>query len=301
MSNSRQALPFYWVDVFAVGPLTGNPLAVVDGGEHLPRDLLQRIAREFNQSETTFVMRPTRKEADWRLRSFTAAGVEVFGAGHNALGAWWWLAAAGKLPLASGVSSFHQEIGAHVLPVTVSSDGRVPSRIVMDQEAPQMLTKVAAAAGLAQSLGLTPEELAVERLPCQVVFTGAAHLMVPIRDRDTVDRIRPDAAALFAVLKQAGAEGCYVFSLDARQPGAIAYARFFNPTVGIWEDPATGTAAGPLAALLAAHGLARAGQIQVIEQGTAMGRTSLIQAEVFTDKVQIAGSGVVVASGKLTV
>lgn len=301
MSTSRQTLPFYWVDVFAVEPLTGNPLAVVEGGEHLPLDLLQRIAREFNQSETTFVMRPTRKEATWKLRSFTAIGAEVFGAGHNALGAWWWLADAGKLPLAPGVSSFHQEIGDRVLPVAVSCEGNAPSRVVMDQEAPQMLTKVADVANLARSLGLAPEDLAVDRVPCQVVFTGAAHLMVPIRDRDTVDRIRPNAPALFEVLKQAGAEGCYVFSLDARQPGATAYARFFNPTVGIWEDPATGTAAGPLAALLVAHGLARVGQIQVIEQGTAMGRTSLIQAEVFPDKVQIAGRGVVVASGKLTV
>lgn len=301
MSTSRQTLPFFWVDVFADEPLTGNPLAVVEGGEHLPLDLLQRIAREFNQSETTFVMRSTHKEADWRLRSFTAAGVEVFGAGHNALGAWWWLADAGKLALTSDVSSFHQEIGDQVLPVTVSSEGGVPSRVVMDQEAPQMRGTVADLAALAHSLSLARNDLAVERVPCQVVFTGAAHLMVPIRDRDTVDRIRPNAPALFEVLKQAGAEGCYVFSLDARRPEATAYARFFNPTVGIWEDPATGTAAGPLAAHLVAHGLARMGQIQVIEQGTAMGRTSLIQAEVFSNKVQIAGRGVVVASGRLSV
>lgn len=225
MQTSRQALPFYWVDVFAVEPLTGNPLAVVEGGEHLTLDLLRRIAREFNQSETTFVMRPTRKEADWRLRSFTAAGVEVFGAGHNALGAWWWLADTG---------------------------------------------------------------------------TGAAHLMVPIRDRDTVDRIQPNAPALLEILQRIGAEGCYVFSLDARHPGATAYSRFFNPTVGIWEDPATGTAAGPLAAHLVAHGIARMEQVQIIEQGTAMGRTSLIQAEVLSNKVRIAGRGVVVASGTLS-
>jgi trans-2,3-dihydro-3-hydroxyanthranilate isomerase len=295
------SLPFYWVDVFAVQPLTGNPLAVVEGGEDLPFELLQRIAREFNQSETTFVMRPTRQGADWRLRSLTAAGVEVFGAGHNALGAWWWLADAGKLPLSQAVSGFHQEIGDRVLPVTVVAENGVPSRIVMDQEAPRMLRKLDSIAGLARALGLAPQELALERAPCQVVFTGAAHLMVPIRAREAVDRIRPDAPALFEELRQAGAEGCYVFSLDPRQPGATAYARFFNPTVGIWEDPATGTAAGPLAAHLVAHGLAHVGQRQVIEQGTAMGRTSLIQAEVFADKVQIAGRGVVVASGRLSV
>ena len=101
------------------------------------------------------------------------------------------------------------------------------------------------------------------------------------------------------MLDRAGAEGCYAFSLDPRLAGAVAYARFFNPTVGISEDPATGTAAGPLAAHLLAHGLANPGQINV-EQGTAMGRTSVIQVEVFDTTVKVSGRGVVVASGHLT-
>jgi len=300
MSIARRSLPFHWVDVFAVEPLTGNPLAVVEGGEDLAPDLLRRIAREFNQSETTFVMRPTHPGADWRLRSFTAAGVEVFGAGHNALGAWWWLAEAGRLSLTSTESLFHQQIGDRVLPVTVSASGGIPDRIIMDQESPEARGRVENVAALASSLGLAEEELATERMPCQVVFTGAAHLLVPIRNRDAVDRIRPSAAALFEVLRGAGAEGCYVFSLDPQQTQATAYARFFNPTAGIWEDPATGTAAGPLAAHLVAHGLARHDQPIVIEQGTAMGRTSLIRAQVFPNKVQISGRGVLIASGKLT-
>ena len=137
-------------------------------------------------------------------------------------------------------------------------------------------------------------------MPCQVVSTGAAHLMVPIRDRDAVDRIRPDAKALFTLLEGVGGEGCYVFSLDPRQAGAAAYARFFNPTVGISEDPATGTAAGPLAAHLVANGIAHPGQVIKIEQGTAMGRTSVIQVEVLGDSVKVSGRGVVVASGRLT-
>ena len=113
----RKTLQFHIVDVFAVEPLTGNPLAIVDGGAELSLDLFQRIAREFNQSETTFVMPPTRPRADWRLRSFTAGGVEVFGAGgHNTLGAWWWLAQAGKLALSGNATVFHQELGNRVLP-----------------------------------------------------------------------------------------------------------------------------------------------------------------------------------------
>jgi trans-2,3-dihydro-3-hydroxyanthranilate isomerase len=300
MGGPRKILSFHIVDVFAVEPLTGNPLAVVEGGEHLTFDLLQRIAREFNQSETTFLIPPTRSGADWRLRSITAAGAEVFGAGHNALGAWWWLAEAGKLPLVADTTLFHQEIGDQVLPVTIASTGAVPNHVIMGQEAPEPRERVEDLRALATSLGLTVADLAVDRLPCQVVFTGAAHLLVPVRDREAVDRIRPDPRALFEVLAAAGGEGCYVFSLDPRQPGATAYARFFNPTVGIWEDPATGTAAGPLAAHLVAHGLVASGQPILIEQGTAMGRTSLIRAEVASNSVKISGRGVVVASGRLT-
>lgn len=301
MAAERRTLPFSFVDVFAVEPLTGNPLAVVDAGTELALDLYRRIAREFNQSETTFVLPPTRPEADWRLRSFTPIGIEVEGAGgHNTLGAWGWLAEAGRLALAGSATVFHQEIGDRVLPVTVTRDDGQPVHVVMSQDAPVVGREVTALAQLAASLGLNPADLAVDRVPCQVVSTGVAHLMVPIRDRDTVDRIQPDTKALFALLDGAGAEGCYVFSLDPRQSDAIAYARFFNPTVGISEDPATGTAAGPLAAHLVKNALAESGTM-TIEQGTALGRTSLIHVEVSTDAVRISGRCVVVASGRLSV
>jgi PhzF family phenazine biosynthesis protein len=304
MTHPRAPLPFYFVDVFAVEPLTGNPLVVVDGGG-LSLDLYRRIAREFNQSETTFVERSARPDADWLLRSFTAAGIEVVGAGgHNSLGAWWWLARAGRLALAGRETTFYQEVGDGVFPVTVVCEGGQPESVVMGQHARvpgRCVEDPAHLAELAAALGLTVAALAVQRVPCQVVSTGAAHLLVPVRDRATVDRVQPDARALHAVLAGVGGEGCYVFSLDPRAPDADAYARFFNPTVGIAEDPATGTAAGPLAAHLVAHGLATLGQQLVVEQGTALGRTSLIRVEVLADAVRVSGRGVVVASGQLMV
>jgi PhzF family phenazine biosynthesis protein len=88
-------VPFYFVDVFATGPLTGNPLSLVPDADGLDEAQMRAIAREFNQSETTFVLRPTLPKATVRLRSFTPAGAEVGGAGHNALGAWLWMEAAG--------------------------------------------------------------------------------------------------------------------------------------------------------------------------------------------------------------
>ena len=106
------------IDVFADGPLRGNPLAVVEGGELLDDEMLRRIAREFNQAETTFIMPSTR--ADRKLRSFTASGAEVFGAGHNALGAWLWLAYSNQLGNLDAPTTFRQEIGNAVLPFSRS-------------------------------------------------------------------------------------------------------------------------------------------------------------------------------------
>ena len=95
---SDRSISFYWVDVFASRPLTGNPLALVPDADDLDESQMHAIAREFNQSETTFLLRPRLPGATCRLRSFTPAGAEVGGAGHNALGAWLWLAASGRLP-----------------------------------------------------------------------------------------------------------------------------------------------------------------------------------------------------------
>jgi PhzF family phenazine biosynthesis protein len=296
-----RTIPFHFVDVFAVEPLTGNSLAVVDGGAELGIDLMQNIAREFNQSETTFVLPATRADADWRLRSFTPKGVEVFGAGgHNTLGAWWWLAAAGRLDLGDGPTWFHQQIGDLVYPLAIRQSQRKLEKIIMQQEAPVAGRQLSSLGALAKALGLDTEEIAAEVVPCQVVSTGAAHLLVPIRDREAVDRISPDAKQLFDLLNEVGGEGCYVFSLDPLQPETTAYARFFNPTVGISEDPATGTAAGPLAAHLVAHGLAQPGVIK-IEQGTALGRTSIIEVDIDAGSVSISGRGIVVASGAFSI
>ena len=112
MTATPKSLAFHFVDVFAVAPLTGNPVVVVEDADEVPIRLLQQIAREFNQSETTFLLTPTCAGADWRLRSFTPAGVEVFGTGgHNTLGAWWWLADSGKLALNQRPAVFHQQVG----------------------------------------------------------------------------------------------------------------------------------------------------------------------------------------------
>jgi predicted PhzF superfamily epimerase YddE/YHI9 len=215
--------PFYLVDVFTDRPFTGNPLAIVTDADGFDAARMQRIAAEFNQTETTFVLRPTVEGADWHLRSFTAVGTEVFGVGHNALGAWWWLAASGRLTLDAATRTFAQEIDSRVLPVEICSErGRVVS------------------------VGMT-----------------------------------------------------YVFCLDPLDPDSPARARFFGPNVGIAEDPATGSAAGPLAAYLVEHKLASERRPVIVEQGHTMGRPSRIEVRVTGGGVRVWGTAVLVLEGHL--
>lgn len=292
---------FFFVDVFARAPLEGNPLVVVTGGDAIDEATMKRLAREFNQSETTFVLRPTRPQATWRLRSFTSPGHEVFGAGHNALGAWWLLAATGVVECHEPSTVFRQEIGPHVLPVEVMCEHGEVRRIAMTHATAVFGAEAADRAALAQALGLDARDLEGVRLPAQVVSTGAAHLLVQARDRASVDRAQPDAARLRAILAEVDGEGCYLFALDPIDPSATAYARFFNPTAGIVEDPATGTAAGPLAALLLARGLVVDGATVIVDQGHAMGRPSRLELHVQGPVVRLLGSAVIVAEGTLSI
>ena len=287
---------FALVDVFAERPLAGNPLAVVPDADHLDDQRMRAIAREFNQSETTFLVRPT-APADWRLRSFTPAGVEVPGAGHNALGAWLWLAHAGRLP--AGERHFVQQIGTDLLAVDVTHAPGVTTVVTMQQSSPVFGGILDDREGLADALGLAEKDLLDE--PAQVVSTGAGHLLVPLRSRAAVDSADPDGRRLSSLLQTVTDEGCYVYSRDPHNTTgeSIAYARFFNPAVGISEDPATGTAAGPLAARLVREGRLRPGAAAIVEQGYRLGRPSHLRVSVVDDIVRLSGAGVIAATGTL--
>lgn len=290
--------PFYLVDVFTDRPFTGNPLAIVTDADEFETERMQRIAGEFNQTETTFLLRPTAEGALWRLRSFTAIGTEVFGVGHNALGVWWWLAASGRLTLDASTRTFAQEIDKRVLPVEIRSEaGRVVS-VGMSQTDPVFGAVVGNVSPLASALDLGDAELAVGRLQAQVVSTGVPHLLVPVRDQGALGRARA-RETLAPYLRSVGAQGCYVFCLDPLDPDAPIRARFFGPNVGIAEDPATGSAAGPLGAYLVEHRLATEQRPVLIEQGHAMGRPSRIEVRVSGGGVRVFGTAVLVLEGRL--
>jgi trans-2,3-dihydro-3-hydroxyanthranilate isomerase len=291
--------PFYLVDVFTDRPFTGNPLALVTDADHFDTGRMQRVAGEFNQTETTFILRPAAEGADWRLRSFTATGTEVFGVGHNALGACWWLAASGRLTLDAPTRTFTQEIDGRTLPVEIRSDDGKVLGVSMAQASPVFGAVVGKITPLASALDLGDAELAVGRLQAQVVSTGVPHLLVPVRDTGALERTRPKAEALAAYLRSVGAQGCYVFCLDPLDTDAPVQARFFGPNVGIAEDPATGSAAGPLAAYLVEQKLASERRPVIIEQGHTMGRAGRIEVRVSGREVRVCGTAVLVMEGRL--
>jgi trans-2,3-dihydro-3-hydroxyanthranilate isomerase len=291
---------FALVDVFTKQPLAGNQLAVFPKAQGLTGDQMQAIAREFNYSETTFILPPRQAKADFWLRSFSPSA-EVFGAGHNALGAWWVLGDRGALTLSDPHTTLWQELGERALPVEISSQSGAILRVAMTQDEPSYGEKLTERAALASALGLDPSELELEdeSLYPQVVSTGAKHLLVPVRGLASLKRVRINEDRLIALASPLDCHGCYLYSLETREPGSAAHARAFFPGIGISEDPATGSAAGPLAALLASRRLIPEGEWVVIEQGDEMARPSRIEARVRGDQVEVAGRSVIVAEGTL--
>ena len=296
---------FYHVDVFADGPLAGNPLAVFPEADALTDEEMQAIARELNLSETTFVLPPTDPTAAYRVRIFTPVRELPF-AGHPLVGTPWVMAHEGKVALRAPRTELRQQVGIGTLPVTLEAepDPEAPggarlrvTRVVMTQGVPHFGDELGAAdrAALAAALHLPLAALGLPGLPPQVVSTGLEHLLVPLDSPKVVAALNPDLAAIGRLTERLGVIGVYAFALaqqSATAPAAAAQARarFFGPSAGVDEDPATGSAAGPLGAYLSARGRLPGGCLTV-RQGIEMGQPSRLEVEV---EEGCAGGGAVI-------
>lgn len=286
--------PYAIVDVFADRPLTGNPLAVVTDADDLSENQMAAIAVEFNLSETTFVSRPTMNDANFRLRSFTPGGDEVSGAGHNALGAWWWLATMG----AATPPRANQELGGRVLPILIDVTGGRLS-ISLDQGPVEIVEAQLDQRELGEVLGSRVPVKLDAALPPVTGSVGSVHLLIALESMSEVDAVAPDGSKLAKALSVAGVQGCYVYSLATEDRPYDAYCRFFNPTVGIAEDPATGSAAGPLAAHLNRLGLV--GREARLLQGQSLGRPSVLELASDPAGTTLTGRCALTATGELQI
>jgi trans-2,3-dihydro-3-hydroxyanthranilate isomerase len=304
---------FIQLDVFTDLPFCGNPLAVFPEAEGLTDEQMQQIAREMNLSETVFVFPPRDESTLRRLRIFTPA-TELPFAGHPVVGTWHCLALEGVVPLpedGSGWTKIKQEVGIGVLPVDIEFKDGDPVRVVMTQGKFEIRGDVddwQEQAEIARALGLAREDLD-ESLPIQMVSTGNTMMLVPVRSIADLGHCRVNLALLSEIYERANATGCYAFTRETIEIGeARAHARFF---VGqnIGEDPATGSAAGPLGGYLVYHGATGVDPVDgvyrfTIEQGDFIKRPSRIGLEVkgetgSVEQVRVGGSSVVVARGQV--
>jgi trans-2,3-dihydro-3-hydroxyanthranilate isomerase len=264
---------FYTLDVFTTTRFEGNPLAVITDGDGLSDETMLAIAREMNLSETVFVQKPTEEEALARLRIFTTKE-ELKLAGHPVIGTWFLLAELGVVPAQEGGVHVLQQTGAGVLPVEIHFKGGRPQRVTMTQKEAIFKRAKINKKKLASALGITPNDFDPKLEP-EFVSTGIFNLMVPLRNRAALGKIVMNMTELRR-LQGKSATMAYCFALDGN---GKAFSRGMLPWE-LYEDAATGSAAGSLGAYLVQHGKLTSGHALSILQGVEMGRPSHIEVEV---------------------
>jgi trans-2,3-dihydro-3-hydroxyanthranilate isomerase len=298
VANGRRYLQY---DVFTDRPLTGNQLAVFLETSGLTTEAMAAMTRETNFSEATFVFPAEAAGTDIRLRIFGRGGEMNF-AGHPVIGSMFALADEGVITPGTGTFTFGLNIGPTL--VELEWAGAALAFAWMTQQPPTFGPTLPDAGRLAAAYGL-PADTVVPNLPVQEVNCGSPFFMLPLKSRAAVDQAALDTRAVGAVFEAAGVtrRGVFVFSPETGADGATVYSRM----LGANEDPATGSASGPLGAYLVRYGvvpLARAGAI-VSVQGVKMNRPSRIHIKIDAEtperitRVRVGGSSVLVGEGRL--
>ncbi len=299
-------LKYCTLDVFTDHPFGGNPLAVFADVPDLPTEFMQNIAREFNLSETVFILKPRDPKAQRRLRIFTPSRELPF-AGHPTIGAAHVLVEEGLVQVsgASGRFLLEEEVGLVPIEVRRQSDGAWFVQLTAAR-LPEEGPPAPSAAELSKLLSIPEAGILKDADFAQFFSCGVPYLFVPVRDRTVLSQISVDPAASRKLQAAAGSSDVYVFSYDPEREDSDIRARMFAPELGIIEDPATGSAAAAFAGYLARRSWHKEGTLRWrIEQGFEMGRPSLIHLEAdvangAVTAVRVGGTAVRMSEGCLT-
>jgi trans-2,3-dihydro-3-hydroxyanthranilate isomerase len=292
-------------DVFTNHLFGGNQLAVFPDASEIPPELMPRIAREFNYSETTFVLPPSNPKHTRRVRIFTPGGELAF-AGHPTVGTAHVLATIGAVELTGDDTRIVLEEGVGPVAVTIrATDGKPTFAQLSVAKLPEVGPPPPSPVRLAAMLSLNTDDLVGSDMPPEAISCGTPFLFVPLRDRGAVARARANVDLLEKTLGDYWTQMVMVFALEAERPDSDVRARMFAPTIGVPEDPATGSAAVGLGGYLAARDPRFDAQLRwVVEQGFEMGRPSILEVEVekragTITAVRVGGSSVVVCEGRM--
>lgn len=296
-------LRFHTLDVFTRAKFAGNPLAVVLDADRLDGAEMQNIAREFNLSETVFVLEPRDRVNTARLRIFTPASKLPF-AGHPTIGAAVLIArtrAADILARQGLVVTLEEEVG--VLRCEVVERGGAPLARFTTPRPPVRIGEAAPLDLLARSIGLEAGDIGFDGHTPSVYSAGVEFAFVPVGTRDALDRARPDPALFSSAM--GAASGAYLYTRDTVEESSAVCARMFANGLGIGEDPATGSAAAAFAGVAHAFEAPEDGEHElIIEQGYKMGRPSriILGLSVAAGRlvgVSVAGHAIGVSQGEL--
>jgi trans-2,3-dihydro-3-hydroxyanthranilate isomerase len=304
-------LKFNTLDVFTDKRFGGNPLAVVHDADALTTEQMQTVAREFNLSETIFVMKPQDPNNTAKVRIFFPGG-EIPFAGHPTLGCAILLAEMKHKPGCSFESEIRLEEVAGLVPVKVSRIGDMPRGLF---EAPVIPQKAADGPGkseIAAALGIAPGDIGFDSHQPMLISGGPAFFFVPVSSRVVLAKTRPCEPAWSALMASLGQHAnfmnaAYVYTRGGDGKETSFRSRMFAPGGGVPEDPATGSATALLARqLLIADKLKDGKHRFILEQGYEMKRPSdlLLEADVAQGdltEVRIGGQAVRVTAGVITV
>ena len=295
---------FYTLDVFTGELLAGNPLAVVLDAQGLDDKRMQRIAAEFNLSETVFVGPPSGPSHRAGLRIFTP-GRELPFAGHPTVGTAVLLGLLDKGGNA-GELSFDLEEKVGLVPCAVEVLGPERGRATFTlPRLPERLGDLPDKAVLARGLGLEPADIGFGEHEPGLFSAGVPFACVPLRSRYAVTRASPQGEAFAAAFAATGDPNAFIYCAEPLDPANSFHARMFAPGFGIAEDPATGSAVASFAGAIMQFDKPRDGHhVFGIEQGDAMGRPSRITlrvdvAEGALQRGRIGGEAVIVCDGLL--
>ena len=294
MSNA-QSYRYRVVDVFTDRPLEGNALAVFPHASAIDDVTMQKIAKELNLSETTFVVPATRNECAVGVRIFTPTRELPF-AGHPTIGTSFVLMEEGLVSSNSERFVLEEKVGPVPIRVDKSKRPLIWLRTPPVSEGATFDRQICA-----QVLGLDTSDLL--QITPQLMSAGNPTLFVASKGKDAVDRAWLDSHGS-AVLKEGHREPMCVFVFSPTADGA--YSRMFAPDYGITEDPATGSSTGPLAVFMMQHGLVSgaAGKRFVSEQGSKMGRRSILHVHIFGERgaggIDVGGHVTPIAHGTMT-
>ncbi len=298
---------YFTADVFTDMIFGGNQLAVFPDGRGLSDELMQKIAREFNFSETVFVFPPEDPSNTRKLRIFTPENELPF-AGHPTVGTAFVLAYAGEIQLVDDEARIVFEEGVGAVPVNIfGRDGFPVSSQLSAAKMPESGPEPPSIEALAAVLSIEPLDIVTGQDGPQTISCGVPFIFVPVKSIDAVRRSRVDRPAWDREIAKHVAPQVFIFSRETETSTAQVHARMFAPSMNIEEDPATGSAAAALAGYLAPREDVTAGTVRwTIEQGFEMGRPSIVHLEADLRDgdivaVRVAGQSVMVCEGMMDI